>query len=78
MPDTNSVKGKRDYAILRLLWDCALRRGEISNLNVGDFNGDDLTLKIKGKGKLSKETIYLSTRGVATIVEFYYHISFKA
>jgi integrase/recombinase XerC len=36
--DRDTVKGKRDYAILRLLWDNALRRNEMCSLNVGDFN----------------------------------------
>lgn len=60
LPDTTTVKGKRDYAILRLLWDCGLRRGEVSNLNIADFNNSDRSLQIKGKGRLSKEKIYLS------------------
>jgi len=60
LPDTTTVKGKRDYAILRLLWDCGLRRGEVASLNIADFNGSDLSLQIKGKGRLSKEKIYLS------------------
>jgi integrase/recombinase XerC len=74
LPDTTTVKGKRDYAILRLLWDCGLRRGEVSNLNIEDFNGGDhgvalrdRSLKIKGKGKLSKEVIYLSTQCASAI-----------
>lgn len=37
LPDRATLKGSRDYAILRLLWDNALKRGEISNLNVEDF-----------------------------------------
>jgi integrase/recombinase XerC len=37
LPDRTTVKGSRDYAILRLLWDNALKRNEISNLNVEDF-----------------------------------------
>ena len=37
LPDRSTLKGSRDYAILRLLWDNALKRGEISNLNVEDF-----------------------------------------
>jgi integrase/recombinase XerC len=39
LPDRATIKGRRDYAILRLLWDNALKRGEISNLNVEDFVG---------------------------------------
>lgn len=66
-PDTSTIKGKRDYAILRLLWDNALRRSEVNNLNIEDFNYSELTLKIKGKGKLSKETIYLSPKTAEAI-----------
>ncbi len=62
LPDTNTVKGKRDYAILRLLWDCGLRRGEVSNLNIADFDYGDRCLQIKGKGRLSKQKIYLSSQ----------------
>lgn len=44
---------------MRLLWDCALRRGEINQLNIGDFNYSELTLKIQGKGEFVKEAIHL-------------------
>jgi integrase/recombinase XerC len=38
IPDRSTIKGTRDYAILRLLWDNALRRNEICSLDVGDFD----------------------------------------
>jgi len=66
--DRNSFKGKRDYAILRLLWDNALRRNEIVNLNVKDFNLQEKTLEILGKGKGSqKQIIELSQKTVEAI-----------
>jgi integrase/recombinase XerC len=34
IPDRTTIKGIRDYAILRLLWDNALRRNEICSLDV--------------------------------------------
>lgn len=40
----------RDYALLRLLWGNALRRGEISLTNIGDFDFKAKTMKIVGKG----------------------------
>ncbi|WP_083260462.1 tyrosine-type recombinase/integrase (plasmid) [Cyanobacterium sp. IPPAS B-1200] len=58
----DTISGKRDYAIMRLLWDNGLRRGEISSLNVEDFNPADSTLAILGKGRLSKEIIHLSPK----------------
>ncbi len=55
--DRTTLKGKRDYAILRLLWDNALRRGEVCSLNVGDFNAQTSTLSILGKGKGTQKTV---------------------
>ena len=59
IPDRSTVKGIRDYAILRLLWDNALRRNEICSLNVGDFSASG-RLSILGKGKIQKSQIDLS------------------
>jgi integrase/recombinase XerC len=60
--DRATVKGKRDYALLRLLWENALRRGEVSALNIGDFDVDSRRLWILGKGRGSqKEAIAIST-----------------
>lgn len=56
MPDRTTLKGKRDYVILRLLWDNVLRRNEITNLDIGDWSGGDKTLMILGKGKGSQKT----------------------
>jgi integrase/recombinase XerC len=59
IPDRSTIKGTRDYAILRLLWDNALRRNEICSLDVEDF--DKLgRLSILGKGKIQKSQIDLS------------------
>ena len=60
------VKGIRDYAILRLLWDNALRRNEICSLNVGDFHPCG-RLAILGKGKLQKIQIDLSAASTTAI-----------
>ncbi len=49
--DRNTLIGKRDYALLRLLWGNALRRNEVSQLNIGDFSPDAQSLKILGKGR---------------------------
>ena len=73
--DRETTKGIRDYALLRLLWDNALRRGEIAATNVGDFVGgasvkENLVgrkLWIKGKGKIQKAAINLNPVTVAAI-----------
>ena len=43
--------GKRDYAMLRLLWDNALRRAEVCELDRADFHPGEARLYLKGKGK---------------------------
>jgi integrase/recombinase XerC len=60
LADVNTVSGARDYAILRLLWDNALRRGEVCSLDVRDFSASGRKLMILGKGKISKISIDLS------------------
>ena len=47
----SQTKAVRDYALLRLLWGNALRRGEISLTNINDFDAQRKTLSIIGKGK---------------------------
>ncbi|NJK50069.1 tyrosine-type recombinase/integrase [Candidatus Gracilibacteria bacterium] len=49
--DLATQAGKRDYALLKLLWGNALRRNEVSQLNIGDFDPDAKTIKVLGKGK---------------------------
>ena len=68
--NVETLKGKRDIAILRLLWDNALRRAEVCSLNVGDYQPGDSTLLIKGKGKLTKEPITLSGKAISLINEW--------
>lgn len=63
----NSLKGKRDAAILRLLWDNALRRAEVCFLNLEDYQPGERSLLIKGKGQLTKEAIRLSDKAVGLI-----------
>lgn len=58
--DRHTLKGKRDYALLRLLWDNALRRGEIVSADIRDFESERQCLWIKGKGRAQKEKIDLS------------------
>jgi integrase/recombinase XerC len=50
VPDRATVKGKRDYALLRLFWSNALRRSE-ALVKVGDFDAVAGTLSILGKGR---------------------------
>jgi integrase/recombinase XerC len=49
--ERSTVRGKRDYALLRLLWENALRRNEVSQLCVKDFDPHECRLRILGKGQ---------------------------
>lgn len=69
--DRASLKGKRDYAILRLLWDNALRRNEISMCDVSDFDPTSKTLSILGKGRgTQKESVTLSDRAIEALKDW--------
>ena len=63
----NTLKGVRDYAVLRLLWGNALRRGEVSSATVGDYSSGDATLMIMGKGKVQKSSIDLPPKTILAI-----------
>ena len=68
-PDQTTEAGKRNYAILLLLWENALRRGEVVSCNVKDFDREARTLTILGKGRgTQKETITLTERATEAIV----------
>lgn len=66
--DRSTLKGKRDYAILRLLWDNALRRNEICSLDVDDFNPQAKTLTIYGKGNGTQKTVIELTQKTAEAI----------
>ena len=51
IPDRDTVQGKRNYAILRLLWENGLRRGEVANIKISDISWDTQKISIIGKGK---------------------------
>lgn len=68
IPDRTTLKGKRDYAILRLLWENVLRRGEVSKINIEDFDSEAKTVAISGKGRGTQlERVSLSGATVAAI-----------
>jgi integrase/recombinase XerC len=61
--DRSSLKGKRDYALLHLLWSNALRRNEIAMLDIKHFDPDQRTLAILGKGRGSQREIITLSNG---------------
>lgn len=69
--DRSTLAGKRNYALLLLLWTNALRRAEVAKLNRCDINPDVGKLKIYGKGRGTQaEFVSLSTKTVEAIEEW--------
>ena len=63
--------GKHDYALQRLLLGNALRRNEVSQLSVRDFDPSSKTLRILGKGRgTQSETVDLGTATVQAIADW--------
>jgi len=55
LPDVETLKGKRELAILELFYSTGIRLSELINLNIKDFYKMDCLVKVKGKG--NKERI---------------------
>ena len=51
LPDIHSRKGIRDKAILELLYSAAIRRAELTRLNLYDLSVEEQTIRVSGKGK---------------------------
>ncbi len=69
--DRTKLSGIRDYALLKLLWDNALRRNEVSLLNYGDLEAEARELTILGKGRgTQRETIGLSSSTTNALVNW--------
>jgi integrase/recombinase XerC len=71
LAEREDAKGIRDYAIVRLLHDLALRRGEVVSLDVEHValqrNGVD-ALSILGKGKKARQWVTMTTPLRAALV----------
>lgn len=63
-------KGVRDTAIVRLLHDTALRRGEVVSLDLEHYDPSVATLAVLGKGRLQRETITLPDATKAALEEW--------
>ncbi|MEL7039800.1 MAG: tyrosine-type recombinase/integrase [Cyanobacteria bacterium J06592_8] len=70
IPNRETTKGKRDYAILRLLWGLALRRSEVVSLSVGDVDLDSGCVWVLGKGKCDRERMSLGKKVREALVEW--------
>lgn len=59
VPDRSTAKGKRDYTMLRLFWELALRREEVTKLNIADFDPETCAVSVLGKGK-GTQKVYMT------------------
>lgn len=70
-PDRKTLIGKRDYALLRLLWENILRRSEICAANIEHFDAKRRQLAVYRKGYGNElTTVQLSKRCVAAIDDY--------
>jgi integrase/recombinase XerC len=65
--ESGSLKTVRDYAILRILHDMAMRRGELAGLDLEDVDFDECSLAIVGKGKREKVRLTMPTPTVLAL-----------
>lgn len=72
-PDQETLAGKRDYAILRLMWENAVRRGEISSLNIEDFlpGRKSAKLRLYRKGRGSEPVLVSLTKRCSEAISAY-------
>ncbi|WP_109095446.1 tyrosine-type recombinase/integrase [Azospirillum sp. TSH64] len=68
--ERSDAKGVRDTAIVRLLHDTALRRGEVVSLDLEHYDPAAATLSILGKGRLQREPITLPDATQAALDEW--------
>ena len=68
-PDTTNYLGFRDRAIMELFYSSGLRVSELVGLNRSDFDHENLTIRVRGKGK--KERLIPTTKNAATWVKAY-------
>ncbi len=70
-PDTRSLQGKRDRAILETLFSTGMRVSELTSLNINQLNLklDEQELIITGKGDKTR-TVYISQRAIRWLKEY--------
>lgn len=69
IPDLETVLGKRDRAILEMLYGTGVRVSELVNLNLQDIDFTQMTVRVRGKGR--KELIVPFGEYAKKAVELY-------
>lgn len=68
-PDTNDYLGFRDRCIMELFYSSGLRISELVGLNRADYDPENLTLRVRGKGK--KERVVPITKNASAWIASY-------
>lgn len=68
--DSRRPRDIRDGAIFHLLYDLALRRGEVARLDLEDVDLEAGTVKITGKGRREPETLPLPEQTTAALARW--------
>lgn len=68
-PNTATVRGLRDRAILEVLYSTGLRVSELANMRISDIDFSEKLVKVKGKG--GKERVALLNDEAASWLERY-------
>lgn len=63
-------KGKRDLALIRLMHDLGLRRGEVVTLDLADVDLEAGTVAVVGKGKSERVPVTLNTPTAAALADW--------
>jgi integrase/recombinase XerC len=69
--DRSTLAGKRDYAVLRLMWENALRRGSISAANIEDYDSKARKLSIITKGHARDPRTITLTKSCTVSIDAY-------
>lgn len=71
LPDTSTILGLRDRALMELLYSSGLRISEVAGLNHSDIREEEQLLLIRGKGK--KERVVPITKNALHWLKNYIH-----
>src|SRR4051812_5416943 len=63
-------KGKRDLALIRLMHDLGLRRGEVVTLDLADVDLEARTVAVVGKGKSERVPVTLNKPTASALIDW--------
>lgn len=72
-PDKHTDLGKRDYALLEVLYSCGLRVSEAEKLQLNQINTQEKIIKVVGKGK-KERIIPIRDEALNAIKDYIYNV----